>query len=94
MNWVGVGVLLPKAVLCVRQARMSRLLIVGEYDEAFLPHRATDAALSHVAASSASKSIRLGFDSRIRRAARRVLLQEAAAVLVAPGSPYRSLAGD
>lgn len=78
----------------------AKLVIVGEYNDAFLPHRATDAALKHAAAStnveldpiwvstSAFESP-TAFDSTGAAS----LLQSADAFWIAPGSPYRSLAG-
>ena len=73
---------------------MARLLIVGEYNEAFLPHRATDAAIRHAAATLGAEIDPVWISAAEFDGTRgESLLKEAAAIWAAPGSPYRSLAG-
>jgi CTP synthase (UTP-ammonia lyase) len=66
--------------------------VIGDYDPAFAPHRATDEAIGHAAC-------RLGAEVEVRWCATEPLesdigaVEEADAVWCAPGSPYRSLSG-
>ena len=65
-----------------------RLLILGEYDPAKETHQATDRALAHSAAHlDLEPDFRWLDTNRIDRDT----LGEADGILVAPGSPYRSM---
>lgn len=69
-----------------------RIAIIGEYDACSAPHRATDAALEHAAATN---GVRLdaewvsteGLDRDLPR------LRRASGLWIAPGSPYKSMTG-
>lgn len=83
----------PSPIVPRRQLRTSlNIAIVGDFDPAFPPHPATDTALRHGAAA-------LDFDIRVewlptdRIADAASMLAGHDAVVVAPGSPYRSMGG-
>ncbi len=74
--------------------RSARLLIVGEYDAAFLPHRATDSAIVHAAASIGATIDPVWVSTtQLDTPDAESLLKQASAFWIAPGSPYRSLGG-
>jgi CTP synthase (UTP-ammonia lyase) len=70
------------------------ILIIGDYNDSFAPHLATKAAIQHSAAA-------LGINAEFEWVApiefddpdRRTRVRKAAAVWIAPGSPYSSLHG-
>lgn len=68
---------------------MTRIAILGEFDPAFPPHQATNAALVHTIAS-------LGVDVDVRWVstadATIAAIEEYSGIWIAPGSPYKSLA--
>jgi CTP synthase (UTP-ammonia lyase) len=72
--------------------RRINVAVIGEFDESFAPHAATNAAIGHSAAA-------LGVDAAVSwldtRALERDLgpVTHADALWCAPGSPYRSLTG-
>jgi len=70
--------------------RIVRILIVGEFDPTFAPHRKTDEALSHSSRLIGSP-IEGCWISTADIASER--LCEADGLVVAPGSPYRNMEG-
>jgi CTP synthase (UTP-ammonia lyase) len=70
-----------------------RLAIIGDYDDSFEPHRATHEAIAH---SSKKFDIRIGYDwvaTDTIEARWKAITAEYDAYWIAPGSPYKSMAG-
>ena len=68
--------------------RVTRIAILGEFDPAFPPHRATNAALAHTAAT-----LRVDVDAGWVSTADATIeaMRDYDGIWIAPGSPYKSL---
>src|SRR5262245_27579178 len=70
------------------------ILILGDFNDSYEPHRATNAAIAH---SSAALGRKLKVEwippSKFNDAGRLEMVRDASGVFVAPGSPYSSLRG-
>jgi len=70
-----------------------QIAIVGDRDLNFRPHTATDEAIAHAAAALALKvePIWIGTEELSQNAGRELI--DAHGLFIAPGSPYKNLAG-
>lgn len=72
----------------------TKILVIGEYNESFPVHPATDAALAHAAAAIGARlEGRWVSTGELQGDDVSALLGDASGLWIAPGSPYLSLAG-
>lgn len=84
----------PRLARTLEFAMTPKLAIIGDFDPAFVPHRATNSAIRHAEATLGLRVEEHWFATpEINPRAVSKLLTDFAAILVAPGSPYQNMDG-